>query len=82
MALQAITDSLDSVEEQYRTLYEEKDGKLILSIAFAARSALSAKNSPPPKAGWKVCRRTSTLMLPSLTSRIDAGLNVFLQSSS
>ena len=32
MALKAIIDSLDSVEEQFRALYEEKDGKYVLQI--------------------------------------------------
>ena len=32
MALMATIDSLDRVEEQYRSLYEQKDGKFILAI--------------------------------------------------
>lgn len=48
MALKAIIDSLDSVEEQFRSLYEEKDGKFVLIIegieshprAAAPKSAL------------------------------------------
>lgn len=48
MALKAIIDSLDSVEEQYRDLYEEKDGRYVLAIegieahpgAAALKSAL------------------------------------------
>ncbi|RVM02683.1 hypothetical protein [Sinorhizobium meliloti] len=32
MAIKAIIDSLDSVEEEYRSLYEEKDGKFVLAI--------------------------------------------------
>lgn len=32
MALKAIIDSLDSVEEQFRSLYEEKDGKFVLMV--------------------------------------------------
>jgi hypothetical protein len=48
VALKAIIDNLDSVEEQYRSLYEEKDGKLVLIVegieahpgAAALKSAL------------------------------------------
>jgi hypothetical protein len=48
VALKAIIDSLDSVEEQYRSLYEEKDGKFVLIVegieshpgAAALKSAL------------------------------------------
>lgn len=48
MALKAIIDSLDSVEEQYRDLYEERDGKYVLAVegieahpgAAALKSAL------------------------------------------
>jgi hypothetical protein len=48
VALKAIIDSLDSVEEQYRALYEDKDGKFVLAIegieshpgAAALKSAL------------------------------------------
>ena len=32
MALKAIIDSLDSVEEQFHALYEEKDGKFVLNV--------------------------------------------------
>jgi hypothetical protein len=32
VALKAIVDNLDSVEEQHRSLYEEKDGKFILAV--------------------------------------------------
>ncbi|CAD7023184.1 hypothetical protein REJC140_00121 [Pseudorhizobium endolithicum] len=48
MALKAIIDSLDTVEEQFRSLYEDKDGKFVLAIegieshpgAAALKSAL------------------------------------------
>ncbi|WP_103171594.1 hypothetical protein [Paracoccus sp. SY] len=53
MALKAIIDSLDSVEEQHRSLYEEKDGKYVLAIegleahpgAAALKSALDRVRS-------------------------------------
>lgn len=69
MALKAIIDSLDSVEEQYRSLYEEKNGAYVLAIegieshpgAAALKSALDRVRSEKRALSEKLATAESSL---------------------
>ena len=70
MALKAIIDSLDSVEEQYRDLYEEKDGKYVLAVEGieAHPGAASLKNALDRV---RTEKRTLSEKLTAVEGRLD-----------
>jgi hypothetical protein len=70
VALKAIIDSLDSVEEQFHALYEEKDGKFVLQIegVEAHPGAQSLKSALDRVRGEK---RTIAEKLTTAESRLE-----------
>lgn len=70
MALKAIIDSLDSFEEQYRTLYEEKDGKYVLAVeGLEAHPGAAALKSALDRVRTE--KRTISEKLATAESRLD-----------
>jgi hypothetical protein len=62
VALKAIINSLDSVEERFRSLYEEKDGKFVLMVD-------GIKLSPAPRRSMPRSQPMHMLFLASTEPR-------------